>query len=202
VCAPGGCLACSRTARIPSSCPSTRSSVWGKEVYDSHRSVSEPARRAVVLAWTKIADSGVWIPRPILPMLPGTPARAYPTPTIATAPTPARRAAGSPPGKVIGSSSTAHRELEFSQFTWGVKPSTQLSPAPGRSPRLGQSSRPTDPRSPLSGRPPMFVVHFTPTSSRGSTWYRAVVRWLTNKRCAAAPTSPSALKRRHPRLDR
>ena len=117
---------------------------------------------------------------PILPMMPGTPARAshdyiragtsslYAALDIAT-------------GKVIGSLHARHRAIEFQKFL-----ARSIDRGAGRAGRARRARQRLDPQDPgdqaLAGRPPSLLLHFTPTSS---SWLNLVERWfgeLTTKK--------------------
>lgn len=109
---------------------------------------------------------------PILPMMPGTPARAthdyvrHGTTTVFAA-------MDIVSGAVIGRNYRRHRSSEFLAFLKEVDRSPRRA---GAAPRAGQLRHPQDSgREGLAAQTPRVVLHFTPTSA---SWLNLVERWF------------------------
>ena len=144
-----------------------------------------PPERAVVLCVDeKSSIQALDRTAPILPMLPGTPARA--THDYKRSGTSSLYAAlDLTTGKVIGSLHSRHRAIEFKKFLQTLE--REVPQELDVHLVLDNSSTHKTPaiRDWLTGHP-RFVLHFTPTSS---SWLNLVERWfaeLTNKRLRRA----------------
>src|SRR3954453_5623139 len=141
----------------------------------------DPPERAVVLCVdTKSQIQALDRTAPILPMLPGTPERA--TPDYKPHGTSSRYAAlDITTGKVIGSLHSRHRAIEFKKFLQTID--REVPADLDVHLVLDNSSTHKTPaiRNWLAAHP-LFVLHFTPTSS---SWLNLVERWfgeLTTKK--------------------
>ena len=133
----------------------------------------DPPERAVVLCVDEKSQiQALDRTAPVLPMLPGTPARAshdyvragtsslYAALNLAT-------------GKVIGSLHARHRAVEFKKFLATLD--RQVPAGPGRARRAGQRLHPQDPgRQTVAGRAsPLRRCTSPRPAARGSTWSNA-----------------------------
>ena len=125
-----------------------------------------PPERAVVLCVDEKSQiQALDRTAPILPMLPGTPS-ARPTTTSATAPRASTPRWTSRRGKVIGRLHSRHRAIEFKKF---LQTLDREVPADLDVHLIldNSSTHKTPPIKRWLLAHPRFVLHFTPTSSRG-----------------------------------
>jgi transposase len=160
-----------------------------------------PPERTVVLCVDKKSQiQALDRTAPILPLLPGTPARATHDYKRAGASS-LYAALDITTGKVIGSLHARHRAIEFKKFLQSID--RQVPAELDVHVILDNSSThktPTIKKWLLAH--PRFVLHFTPTSS---SWLNLVERWFLRAHQQEAPPRHPPLRsraqHRHPRLD-